>query len=680
MLIFDQLKKDDAQLRFMAAMVACGLLILLAGLWWVQVVSAGYYQSKLETQSLRTIRIASVRGRILDRDGRALAESRPCYNIDLYLEDLSKRYQEAYNSWTKQIRANLQQQKQQAKNAAGHKLTKQEQKQLDRKFGITESMRSQLQLQSRYVVSSNLVAELSQGLGLPISFEQKEFEQHYAKARALPLPVLSNLNSTNVARFEEQSMHTPGMTLDVQSLRYYPNGTVAAHVLGYLARDSESNEGEVSDYDYRMDDFVGKSSIERLFDKELRGTAGEKSVLVNNLGYRKGETIWTPAEPGEDVVLTIDLDIQKAAEIALQQSAASDRGAVVVMNVTNGDILAMASAPTYDPNYFVQRPDPAIWARHWERWSDEELKVQINRAMYANYAPGSVFKIVVGLAALEQGVLDPHAIYQNEGYIEVGNRKWHDTAPPGSYDFDRALAKSSNSYFINYGLKPGVLARVIALGQRLHFGERTGVIQGQEARGYFPNAKDILANSWHDGNTANISIGQEKVAVTPLQVAVMISAVANGGTVLYPRLVSSIQRYGSTEVSQTFPGGRVRDNLSVSRRSLSFVYEAMRADVEREEGTGHAAAVPGLSIAGKTGTAQVEKNGHIDKSAQITWFASFAPVENPRYAVVAMVESGSSGGGTCAPIAHKVYLAIQQREQERQQKASPKPGTLAEIQ
>ena len=166
------------------------------------------------------------------------------------------------------------------------------------------------------------------------------------------------------------------------------------------------------------------------------------------------------------------------------------------------------------------------------------------------------------------------------------------------------------------------------------------------------------------------------MAITPLQIAVMISAVANGGKVLYPRVVSRVVPYGSDEPSQTFPEGRVRDTLGVSQRSLRIVHEAMEADVRSPTGTGREAAVPGLRIAGKTGTAQVEKNGHIDKSAQITWFASFAPVEAPRYVVVAMVVSGASGGATCAPIAHKVYEAIQQKER----KPVSKPGTLAEMQ
>jgi penicillin-binding protein 2 len=317
-----------------------------------------------------------------------------------------------------------------------------------------------------------------------------------------------------------------------------------------------------------------------------------------------------------------------------------------------------------------------------DRWNDKDLELQINHAVQGGYAPGSIFKIVVGLAALELGVLNPKEKIYSPGYYPMPGRKpIGDTAGSGDFDFDRALAKSSNFYFITQGLKPGVLPKIVAIGQRLHFGERTRILPGQESRGYFPDQQSIATASWRPGSTANLSIGQEKISVTPLQIAVMISAIANGGKVLWPRLVSRIEPYGSDFPSQTFPAGQVRDTLGVSQRSLRVVHEAMKADVESPEGTGHAAAVPGMTIAGKTGTAEVEKNGRIDKTAKITWFASFAPYENPRYAVIAMVDGGGASGGlTCAPIAHKVYLALQQREQHLDRKALPKLDTLARAQ
>jgi penicillin-binding protein 2 len=677
MLIVDQLKKDEPQLRLLAMVVLAGLMVLLAGLWWVQVVSTRRYQQKLDVQSLRTVRIPAVRGRILDREGRALAENRPQYNIDLYLEELSTNYQYACSNADTRAHQYLKQLAQAKSRELGRDLTPQERKQ----FALTRPMLDELNRETRYAVTSNLVADLGARLGQPLELSQKEFEDHYNKSRALPMPLLTNLNAAQIARFEEQALHTPAMDLEVQSIRTYTNGTVAAHLLGYLVHTDKIGADDPSDrYNYRLEDYEGVSGVEKLFDDELRGTAGAKSVLVNNFGYRQGETIWSPAEPGDDVTLTIDSDLQRAADRALDGVREDVHGAIVVMDVRNGDVLAMASSPSYNPNDFIQRPPPDVWAQELERWNDKDLEMQMNHAIQGEYAPGSIFKIVVGMAALEAG-LDPKEILSSPGEVPIpGRRPMRDTAQAGDYDFDRALARSCNYYFVTIvtnNLKSGMLQKVVALGNRLHLGERTGIVpRREEYGGYFPQEKDTYSRDWRLGNTANLCIGQDKVAVTPLQVAVLISAVANGGNVFYPRLVSSVTPYGGDQPSQTFPAGRIHDTLGVSQRTLRVVHEAMETDVEGPEGTGRGAAVPGFNIAGKTGTAEVAKNGHNEKSAQITWFGSFGPVENPRYAVVVMIVSGASGGTTCAPLAHEVYLAIQHKEQ----KSLLKAGALAEFQ
>jgi penicillin-binding protein 2 len=665
MLVVDQLKKDDFQLRVLATVVFGGMLVLFMGLWWVQLIASKHFRDQLEIQSVRTVRLPAVRGKILDREGRALAESRPSYNVDLYLEELSTNFQAAYSVALKAATSNLTQQAAARQKQLGRKLTREEKKQ----FAVSVALRDQLQRQTRYEVVSNLVAGLSARLQEPINLSEKEFQAKYDKARALPISILPiSMNASQIARFEEQSAAEPGMDLNIQSARYYPNGTVAAHLLGYLVHNAESGGNEQrSEYNYRLPDYIGVAGIEGIFDNELRGTAGEKSVLVNYLGYRQSENVWAQAEPGRNVHLTIDLDLQKAADQALQNPKQNARiGALVVMDVRNGDILAMSTLPAYDPNHFVEHPPQNIWTNELALWNDTEKEVQMNHAAQGEYAPGSIFKIVVGMAALEQG-LDPGKIYMSPGYVTVPGRTrpMGDTAPAGPYDFERALAKSCNFYFYNIATNPGVLPKIIALGQRLHLGERTGLLPHQEDRGYFPDPKDIASRSWHTGNTANISIGQEKVAVTPLQIAAMVSAVANGGTLYWPRLVTRIDPASPDEAAQTFPAGRVRDTLGVSQRTLGIIHDAMLADVESPEGTGHSAGVPGLQIGGKTGTAEVEKNGHIEKAFKITWFASFAPVESPRYAVVVMVVSGASGGLTCAPIAHYVYEAIQAREIKR---------------
>jgi penicillin-binding protein 2 len=662
MLIFDQLKKNDPQLRTVAAVVLGGLGILLIGLWWVQVVCGREYQAHLEVQSFRTVRIPAVRGKILDRDGVVLAENRPTYNISLYLEELRNEFDAAYFREVGRARASLKQQAEQAADAFKRRLTKEEKKQ----FVLSAKERTWLRQKARYDVASNVVVQVSHRLNLPLSLDATNFERHYETRLALPYPVLANLAISNIARFEEQSVSPLGVDLEVQSTRVYPFGTLAAHVLGSLRRDDSSVEGEESFFSFRLPDYRGDVGIEFGFDKQLRGLAGVKSVLVNNAGYRQTENIWSPAEPGTNVVVTIDSEIQQAAERALQNAfGPATRGAVVVMDVNSGDILVMASSPTLDPNVFVQGLSREKWAHI------AELGAEKNRATQEHYAPGSIFKIVVGLAALEAG-LDPNAIYHvapnpempSKGAIYVGRRRIKDTVEPGDYDFRRALEQSSNSYFITNGLRTGV-ERIVALGHRFHFGERTGLPTRQEVSGSFPSLERIHSD-WTDGNTANLSIGQDPVLVTPLQIAVMISAVANGGKVLWPRLVDRLepQDPASGVAPVVFPSGVIRDELGLKPRSLEILRDAMLGDTEDREGTGKKAAVPGLRICGKTGTAQVQDEFN-RKTGQKTWFASFAPYEKPRWAVVVMVEDGASGGLTCAPIAGKIYAAILKREAEK---------------
>jgi len=380
---------------------------------------------------------------------------------------------------------------------------------------------------------------------------------------------------------------------------------------------------------------------------------------VNNLGYRQTENVWSQAEPGDNVVLTIDLDVQQAAENSLlAHQGANARAAVVVMDVHTGDVLALVSSPAINPDYAAN--DPA-------RLADPKLRPQINRATYENYMPGSIFKPITALAALENG-LNPDEVYQVQpdpaepwhGCIFVGARKVKDTVPPGSYNLKRAIVQSSNAYFIFNGLRTGI-ENIVRLGEKFHLGQREGLPTLQDAKGSFPTLERINKPDWHDGDSANICFGQGEVAITPMQIAVVYSAIANGGKVLYPRFVERIEPQDPTspEAPTTYPPEKVRDTLGLHPRSFRILRDALLAETEDPEGTGRAAPVPGLRVCGKTGTAQVK-----DEHGQLTgwhyWFASFAPYEDPRYAVIVMVQSENrgSGGSVCAPIAHDIYQAI----------------------
>ncbi|MFO1477116.1 MAG: penicillin-binding transpeptidase domain-containing protein [Verrucomicrobiota bacterium] len=663
MLIFDQLRRNDPQLRVLTLAVLSGFAVLLAGLWWVQIVRARDYRENLENQSFRTVRIPAVRGRILDRNGVVLAENRPVYNVSLYLEELRRLFKTNYDAMLAGARQERSREMDQQSKALGRGLSSKERRQ----FALTAAERTALADRARFAVASNVVTQISQSLQLPLTLESNSFNRHYQTSLVLPYPVATNLSPAQVAVFEEHP-GAAGADLEVQSCRVYPHQTLAAHLLGHLRKDDSSVEGENSFFNYRLPDYRGAIGIEAGFDNELHGRAGEKSVLVNNLGFRQGENIWTPAEPGQNVTLTIDAHIQQAAEDALRNAPVNGtpQGAIVVMDVQTGDVLAMASSPTYDPNCFI----PSLSTAESERLNDPHLLPQINRATQATYAPGSTFKPIVGLACLEAGLNPSTTIYNapnprepNRGHFVLGRRVIRDTAPPGDYDFRRAIMFSSNTYFITNGLKYGI-ENIVRIGQRLHFGERFPLPTRQESAGLFPSMKRV-GSGWSDGDTANLCIGQGYIAVTPLQMAIMTCALANGGKVLWPRLVDRVESADPLpgESPAVYPKSQVRDELGVSARSLKILKDAMRDEVE-DAGTGARAFVQGLTICGKTGTAQItnERNQVIDHT---TWFISFAPYDQPRYAVVVVIQSGVSGGVTCAPLAAKVYTAILEAERAK---------------
>jgi len=672
MLFFDQLKKNDPQLRLVAVMLTAGLLILLIGLWWVEVVSARTYQSHLEIQSYRTVRIPAVRGKILDDTGtNVLAENRPRYNLSLNLDALRPQFEVAFNQVKKQAVVWQKQRVEEQEKRLGRSLNKVERKQ----FAISTEEWEQLRQQARLQVVAGVVAEVSRRMATNIVFDPVKFERAYATRLAMPYPVVTGLSPQQIARFEENFTNFTVVDLDLQSERNYPLGTTAAHVLGYVRRDDSSAEGEEAFFSYRLPDYSGISGVEGRYNSVLRGTAGTESVLVNNLGYRQSENVWNQPEPGHSIVLTLDLDIQQTAEASLRDHQGKDaRGAVVVMDVRSGDILAMVSSPTFNPDY--SQNDQT-------RMLDPILKPENNRAMQENLAPGSIFKTVVAIAALENG-LNPAEVYHvqanpeepDKGCIYIGRRKIRDTAPPGDYDFKNAFIHSSNSYFVNYGLHVAGVENIVRVGRKFHLGERTGLFPGHETHGNFPTPEQVATSDWRDGDTANLCIGQGDIAVTPLQMAVLVSAIANGGYVLWPRLVQRVEPlegYAGSPGVTNFPSGLVRDQVIIHPRTLNIIREAMLADVaDKKGGTGTEAAVPGLKICGKTGTAQVEDAAHRLLGYNF-WFASFAPYENPRYAVVVMVESTGkgSGGKVCAPIAHDVYEAILKKE------TAPAPRVLA---
>jgi penicillin-binding protein 2 len=660
--------------RVLALGVLVAMAVLVVGLWHTQIVSYKRYQSSLTTQTFRSVRVPGVRGKIFDRAERVLAENRPSYNLNLYLDELRPQFAAEY----RRQRAAL---IEQLRRDAGP--TNPPASFLDRVLArfkpsqglvrFTPQQRQQLAANVRYTVASNAVQRVGELLGQPITLDPRAFHRHHNQWPYRPLTILENLTPAQVARFLERGPGAPGVDLDVLPVRYYPHGEIAAHVLGYLVRDDQARGDEEASFSYSLPSYNGAIGLEYAFDDDLVGAAGTKSIVVNSLSYRETESVWQTPEPGRNLVLTLDLDLQRAAYHALRTVAADVRGAVVVMDVHNGDVVALVSAPAFNPNEFVT----GIPEARWEQLNHPLYRVMLNRATQGAYHPGSVFKIITALACFDSG-FDPNALFRvapdparpGRGAFFLGRRKIEDTVPPGDYDFIRAFKRSSNSYFIHYGLRAG-RERVLNIGKRFFLGERIGLGTRQEVRGYFPTPDEVLG-VWSDGNLANVCIGQE-ITTTPLQMAVVTAAIANGGKVLRPRLVLRVEPAEPTvnePARREFPA-TVRGDIGFPDSTLALIREAMVADTELPEGTGFRAfqqvnangrivpRLPGFRVGGKTGTAEIKEGGRVvDK---VTWFVAFGPYETPRYAVVVMVESGGSGGGTCAPVAREVFQAIAAR-------------------
>ncbi len=637
MRILDQLRNEDRRLRWLSAGILLGMLVLVGGLWRVQIFYSRKYQTSLETQTYRTVRIPALRGKIQDRNGLILAENRPEYSVDLYIEDLKELFDRTY-----------------ARLRAGRRLK--------------PSQRLELRAQARYTVVSNTVDYVARVMGEPISIAQSRFQRHHDQWPYRPMTILKDLTPQQIARMLEQAPNLPGVELEIRPMRLYPQGSAVAHLLGYLTRDDTAREEDDLGFNYSLPTYQGAVGIEYALEKHLSGKAGLKNVVVNCLCYRESETIWIAPQPGHTVRLTIDLPLQKAAYAALRSAGESTRGAVVVLDTSNGDVLAMVSSPAYDPNEFVA----GISKERWDQGlNDPELRPMLNRATQGAYQPGSIFKIVTALACLESGVLTPATItdpLSTPGYFMLGRRRIKDTAEAGEYDFKKAFKKSSNTYFIHHGLRAG-RDQILDMAHRFHLGEQIGLGMRQEVRGYVPKPGEA-PSTWGEGNTANLCIGQE-ITVTPLQMAVMTAAIANGGRVLYPRFVDRVEAVEPVpdQPAMLSVAPRLRSDLQAKARHLEIIRDAMLADTEEVGGTGYDAFhqrdkvtpwLKGFRVGGKTGTAQVTDAQNRVKD-HITWFASFGPYENPRFAVVVMIESGGSGGGTCAPVARQVFQAIQKR-------------------
>jgi penicillin-binding protein 2 len=492
-----------------------------------------------------------------------------------------------------------------------------------------------------------VLARLSVLLKIPLAELEESLDRVPADSMRA-VRVRRGLSLEEVTKVEERKLELPGVLVEVEPQRVYPTSTFAAHLLGFVREvsDEQMKQGR-----YRRGDMIGQSGLERVLDEYLRGRDGGERIEVDALGRPVQVMKREEPYPGAQVVTTVDRRIQEAAERAMAGRA----GAVIVMDPRNGDVLAITSSPAFPLDRFTGNLD----REEWLRVVRDPMTPLMNRALQGQYAPGSLFKVIVTAAGLQEGSLTPMDRTYCNGEYHLGTWTFKDWkgGGHGHVDLRSALVQSCNIFFYQAGLKVGPEA-IARYARSFGLGAPSGIDLGSEKPGLVPFAewsRHRSGRGWQAGDTINMSIGQGQLLVTPLQVARMMAAVANGGILWKPRLVQRVELGdGSLAYSAS---SKMTGRVDLSPVVWSFLRHALSGAVN-EGGTGAAARIPGVEIAGKTGTAQSVAKSDSAKGQDHAWFASFAPAEDPQYVVVVLVERGGRGGQVAAPIARQIYQAI----------------------
>ncbi len=591
----------DASLRLWIFRVGVWIAFftLVVALWSIQMRHGEKFETAGEQQSLRRVRIPALRGKIYDRNGVCLADNAPSYSLVVYLEEVAARQK--------------------------------------KRRGVVKEV-------------INIVSNLSQQLHYDFIISENKIIDHIATRKPLPLTIAYGLTPEIIGRFSEISEEFPFMEIIYEAERVYPKQTLAAHVLGYIRKDSLSDHKTEKDaygdnededfYHYYLPDMIGMSGIEKAFDWWLTGKPGGKLMRVNVSGFKYDDISLRQSESGGDIVLSIDAKIQDVVEKALSNVV----GAAVVVDVNTGDILAMASAPSFNPNDFY----PAISLKLWQSIQQNKDAPLLNKAISASYPPGSTFKPIVALAALESGKASAETILNCHGHFYLGNHKFscYMNIAHGDINMFEALKHSCNVYFYQLGLLTGYQS-ILDEAAQFGLGKITGIDLPYEIGGLLPSKEWKRRNfndNWRDGDTCNLSVGQGFLLVTPLQMAILTAAIANGGKLLKPRLVLARKRHNDENYT-IIPPTVVRE-ISVTPFNINTVKKGMLMVIQEPDGTGRYAKINEVTAAGKTGTAEYGKKG---EGLKYGWMIVFAPYDKPKYAMAMVVDKAVSGGSTVAP-------------------------------
>ena len=560
---------------FVAGLVALGFRLAQ-----VQLVDAAKYSYDGARQAIRAVQTAGPRGRILARNGTVLADNRASVSIAVNPEGFQRR------SWNDTVLA-----------------------------------------------ISNAVDAVAATIGIPSSLTTNAIARHVRQQLARPLVVWRDVGDEAIARFAERAAEFPGFTCIETEERVYPEGRLAAHVIGFVGRrETESAGGEK--FNFRDKEMCGREGLEAFYDSYLRGSSGELQVTVDARGFAVEETVLVEARRGPDLRLSLDVAVQRAVERQLR----GERGACAVIDPRNGAVLALASAPSYDLNLLVPQLTPEINDRLFRNPRNDYR----NRACFETYAPGSTFKPVTALAGLAAGV-PPEVSYECTGVFELGGMKLHCARRwgHGPINMRHAIKESCNTYFSNLGCDIGTNA-LFSVARAMGLGAKTGIDFPQDSAGIVPSAEYKRSHydlPWYASDLAHASIGQGQLLVTPLQMARLVGAIGTG-FLTRPRLRAD------SPVERT--------PLPFSAQNLAVIREGMKMVVDG--GTGHLAGDGvAVTVAGKTGTAEVGLGATRRKN---TWFIAYAPAEKPTVAIAMVIENGESGGTTTAPKVNAVLKAI----------------------
>ncbi len=587
------------KIRVFAILVVVSFLCLWMRVWYLQILKWQYLTGLSENNRVRMVTLPANRGMIKDRNGETLVSIRPAFNLYLTPED-----------------------------------------------------------------AEDLDLSLDK-MSPKISFDRENLKKAMARSRSFKeVLIKGDISREEVAFVEENNMSLPGIHIRAEPLRNYVFNNLASHTLGYLGEISKASLESLKDPKYRQGDFVGKNGLENIYESILRGEKGYKEVEVDVSGRELKSLRKLPPESGNNLILTLDVRIQRELEKLMVGTVDQNmNGSVVVMKAQTGEIIAVTSSPSFDPNKFAAGISP----QNWNALVTAEWHPLQNRSIHGQYPPGSTYKIVTALAGLEESVIKPDTSIFCPGYFRLGRgryRCWKKSGH-GPMNLHDALVQSCDVYFYTIGHRLGINT-IAKYAKRFGLGSSTRLGLSQEKRGLVPTTQWKLLNKkepWLLGETISASIGQGYNLVTPIQQASMMASVANGGILLKPYLVKRIEGPEGKTRKEFFPD--IVGQLGVDPDHLEQVRKALRDVVNGTRGTGKRARLKNIIVSGKTGTAQVvrmKSNEELEKGEVIpvryrdhAWFVAFAPYEKPEIAVAIIIEHGGHGGATAAPIARKIF-------------------------